>query len=84
LPKRGKGSHVIRVVRDADGREMGRAALTGFESLGAHAEVMAATKIQTPGDCVRLPRIVWYSRAVVTASTIVPTDSTARVGGTGP
>ena len=40
-------------------------------------------QLQTPRDCVGLPRIVWYSRAVVTASTIVPMDSTTRVGGTG-
>ena len=29
LPKRGKGSHTIHVVRDADGHEIGRVALTG-------------------------------------------------------
>jgi hypothetical protein len=29
LPKRGKGSHTIHVVRDGDGKEIGRVALTG-------------------------------------------------------
>jgi len=29
LPKRGKGSHAIHVVRDADDQEIGRVALTG-------------------------------------------------------
>ena len=29
LPKRGRGSHTIWVVLDADGREVGRVALTG-------------------------------------------------------
>lgn len=29
LPKRGKGSHTIWVVQDADGKEVGRIALTG-------------------------------------------------------
>jgi hypothetical protein len=29
LPKRGKGSHTIDVVRNADGQEIGRVALTG-------------------------------------------------------
>jgi integrase len=39
-------------------------------------------QIRTPRDCVRLPRTVWYTRPVVTASTIVPMDSTTRVVGT--
>jgi len=80
----------VRVDRFAAFRLTGSVGASEFTNYGVR--VLLATsgrraachaQIQTPRDRVRLPRIVWYSRTVVTASTIVPMDSTTRVGGTG-
>lgn len=40
-------------------------------------------QVRVPRECLGLPCSIWYTRKVVTASTIVPTDSTTSVIGTG-